>query len=425
MKIIELNDKRQINGLMKGRQAETERTEETVRKIINQVKAKGDKALIELTEKFDKVRLNEIIVSKKEVKDAYKKVSGKELNALKFAKKNLEKACKKQLPKPWFTETRKGIKIGELFRPINRIGVYVPGGKYPYPSSVLMNLVPAKTAGCKEIILCTPPRKDKSVNQFILVAADLCGVNEIIKIGGAQAIAAMAFGTKKIKKVDKITGPGNIFVATAKKLVYGTTGIDSVAGPSECCILARKGNPKFIASEMLAQAEHDELAKTVLVTTNRKLAVQAKKEALKQMKKLETKEVIRKSLQKNGAIIIAKNWNQAIETVNELAPEHLVIFEENKQTLQKIKFAGSIFVGEYSPVTAGDYCSGTNHVLPTAGNARFSSGLSVRDFLVSQYIQKISRKGLKNLLKTIEIIAGIEGLPAHKNSAKIRFEARK
>ena len=425
MKIIKLNNKEQINGLMRDKQTETEKTEETVKKIINKVKVEGDKALVELTERFDKVRLNEIFVSKKEIKTAYQKVSKKELNALKFAKKNLEKACKKQLPKEWSIKTRKGVRIGEVIRPINRIGVYVPGGKYPYPSSVLMNLVPAKTAGCREIILCTPPGKDGSVNPFISVAADLCGVNEIVKVGGAQAIGAMAFGTKKIKKVDKITGPGNIFVATAKKLVYGKTGIDSVAGPSECCILARKGKPEFIASEMLAQAEHDELAKTVLVTTSKKLAIQARKEALKQMKKLETKKVIRKSLNKNSAIVLTKTWNQAIKVVNELAPEHLVVFEENNKTLQKIKCAGSIFVGEYSPVAAGDYCSGTNHILPTTGNARFSSGLSVRDFLVNQYIQKISKKGLKNLLKTIETFADIEGLPAHKNSAKIRFEVRK
>lgn len=423
IKIIEFREKKQIKELMKDK--ETERIEEIVKGIIEKVKSNGDKALIEFTEKFDKVKLNQVFVSKKEIKEAYKKVSKKELNALKFAKKNLEKSCKKQVPKEWMIKTRKGVKVGEIVRAIEKVGVYVPGGKYPYPSSVLMNLVPAKTAGCKEIILCTPPRKDGSINPYILVAAYLCGVNKIVKAGGAQAIAAMAFGTKKIPKVDKIMGPGNIFVATAKKMVFGRVGIDSIAGPSECCILARKGNPKFIGSEILAQAEHDELAKIVLVTTNRKLAEQAKKEALKQMEKLEAIEVIKESLKKNSAIVVTKNWNQAIEAVNELAPEHLVVFENNKETLKKIKCAGSIFVGEYSPVVAGDYCSGTNHVLPTTRAARFSSGLNARDFLVTPYIQKISKKGLKNLLKTIEIFADIESLPAHKNSAKIRFEGKK
>jgi len=422
MKTIEFERKEQIKDLMRDRQTETERTEKTVRKIINKVKIDGDKALIELTEKFDKVRLKEIIVSEKEIKDAYKQVSEKELNAIKFAKKNLEKSCKKQLPKEWTAETRKGVKIGWLIRPIEKVGVYVPGGKYPYPSSVLMNLVPAKTAGCKEIVLCTPPKRDGKINPYILVAADLCGVNKIVKAGGAQAIAAMAFGTKKIPKVNKITGPGNIYVATAKKLVFGAVGIDSIAGPSECCILARKGNPRFIASEILAQAEHDELAKTVLVTTNKKLAEKTEKETLKQMQELETKKVIEKSLKENGAIVLTKTWDQAVEAVNELAPEHLVIFEENKETLEKIKCAGSIFIGEYSPVAAGDYCSGTNHILPTAGTARFSSGLNVREFLVMPYIQKISKKGLKNLLKTIQVFSDIEGLPAHKNSAEIRFK---
>ncbi|PIN98873.1 MAG: histidinol dehydrogenase [Candidatus Diapherotrites archaeon CG10_big_fil_rev_8_21_14_0_10_31_34] len=422
MEIIEFKEIKQIKDLMKDKEEETERIEDTVKEIIKEVQKKRDKAIIELTEKFDKVKLKEILVSKKEIREAYKKISKKELNALKFAKKNLEKSCKKQLPKKWFVETRKGVKIGEIIRPIENIGVYVPGGKYPYPSSVLMNLVPARTAGCKEIVLCTPPRKDGSINPFILVAADLCKVNKIAKIGGAQAIAAMAFGTKKIPKVDKIMGPGNIFVATAKKMVFGRVGIDSIAGPSECCILARKGNSKFIASEILAQAEHDELAKTVLVTTNKNLALQTKKEVLKQMQELETQEVIKKSLQENGVIVLTKTRNQAIEVVNELASEHLIVFEDNKKTLEKIKCAGSIFVGEFSPVAAGDYCSGTNHILPTGRTARFSSGLNVRDFLVTQYIQKISKKGLKNLLKTIEVFADIEGLPAHKNSAKIRFK---
>jgi len=423
IKIIEFREKNQIKDLMKDTEEETERIEETVKEIIKEVKNNGDKALIKFTEKFDKVKLKEILVSKQEIKDAYKKVSKKEINALKFAKKNLEKSCKKQLPKEWNIETIKGVKVGELIRPIEKIGAYVPGGKYPYPSSVLMNLVPAKTAGCKKIVLCTPPGKDASINPFILVAADLCKVNKIAKVGGAQAIAAMAFGTEKIPKVDKIMGPGNIFVATAKKIVFGKgVGIDSIAGPSECCILARKGNPEFIASEILAQAEHDELAKTVLVTTNKKLALQAKKETLKQLEKLETKKVIKESLQKNGAIVLTKTWNQAIEIVNELAPEHLVVFEDSKDTLKKIKCAGSIFVGEFSPVAAGDYCSGTNHILPTGRTARFSSGLNVRDFLITPFIQKISKKGLKNLLKTIEIFADIESLPAHKNSAEIRFK---
>ena len=424
MKIINGSSK-YLKSLMLEDEATQEGIENKVKKIIKEVKEQGNTALLRFAEQYDNVLLKErdLIVSEKEIKEAYSFIGKKELKAFKKAKKKLELICKKQMPKEfWIKE--KGIKIGELVRAIEKIGVYVPSGKYPYPSSVFMNVVPAKVAGCREIIMCSPPRKDGKINPFILVAADLCEVNKIIKAGGAQAIAAMAYGTKNINKVDKIVGPGNIFVSTAKKMVFGKVGIDSIAGPSEILVLARKGNAKLIAAELLCQAEHDENAKCVFITSNEKLAQKVNLEIGKQLPFIETKKTIKESFKRNGRIVITKTWNEAVKITNELAPEHLFITGEKNSILKEIKCAGSIFIGEYSPVAAGDYCSGTNHTLPTGRTARFSSGLSVRDFLVMPYVQKISKKGLEELKETLETFAEIEGLAAHKNSVIKRFEGR-
>ncbi len=423
MKVISSTNTKAVSRLMLDDEEDMQKIEGLVSNIIAEVRKRGDAALLEFTEKFDGVKLkpSQLLVTRQEIKEAYSLVGKKEITALKKAQENLKAMCKRQLNEEFMFEVEKGVKIGEIIRPIENIGVYIPGGKYPYPSTVIMNLVPAKIAGCKNVIMCTPPNKDGKIPASILVAADLCKANLIIKAGGAQAIAAMAFGTKSVPNVDKIVGPGNIYVATAKKQVFGKVGIDSIAGPSEVAILARRGNPAFIAAELLAQAEHDEMAKVILVTTSEELTKNVNIEIEKQIVSLSTRSVIEESIKRNGTIVLAENWQDAIDVINELAPEHLFIPGETEQILQNIKFAGSIFIGEYSPVAAGDYCSGTNHTLPTNRTARFSSGLSVRDFVVTSYVQEISKEGLANLGTYIKTLADFEGLPAHKNSIEQRL----
>ena len=386
--------------------------------IIGTVKKFGDKALIDYTKKFDcfDITKNTIEIKKSEIEEAYKKVDKKLIKALEEAAEIIKKFCKEQLPKEWSKEIKKGIKIGQIIRPLEKVGCYVPGGKYSLVSTVLMAVIPAKVAGVKEIVICSPPRPK---NYALFVAADIAGADKIFRVGGAQAIAALAYGTETIPKVDKIVGPGNIFVTAAKKLVYGDAGIDFLAGPTEVVVLAEKGNPKFIAADLLAQAEHDRMASAILVTTNKKLAEDVKKEVNAQLKTLKTELIANESIRKNSAIILAGNIDEAINLVNDFAPEHLII--EDKKILDKINNAGAIFIGSYSCEAAGDYCVG-NHVLPTGGIAKFRAGLSVLDFIKMPTVQELSKEGLKSIKEIITELAKAEGLDAHKKSVEKRFE---
>jgi len=378
----------------------TKVTEEKVKRIIERVRKEGDKALFYYSKKFDKVGLKELKASEKRLEGAFESLSAQERNALRLAAKNIAFFARKQLPKKW-QKQRNGFLIGETVKPIDCIGVYVPAGRFPLVSSVLMNVVPARVAGVKRIVLCTPPKASEKV----LAAVYMLGVKEVFLVGGAQAIAAMAFGTETIPKVDKIVGPGNVFVSTAKRLLYGTVGIDMPAGPSEVLVFSDKGRSDWIAAELKAQAEHDEKARAVFVTTSKKLAEAVEKQ---------TKEIA------NIEIIRVRSAKLAVELINETAPEHLVLFDGNKKMLSKIRNAGSVFLGKYSAVAFGDYCSGSNHVLPTAGFAKARAGLSARDFVKVIAFQKVSGNGAKRLAKIGERIAEMEGMRQHKKSMEIR-----
>jgi histidinol dehydrogenase len=386
--------------------------------IVNGVKTLGDKALFDFVQKYDNFEItkNNILVSKEEIKQAYSKVDEKVISAIKEAKENILKYAKLQMPKEWNEEVKPGVKVGQLVRPIEKAGCYVPGGNFPLVSSVLMTVLPAKVAGVKEIVVCTPPKEN---NFALYVACDICGVDKIYRIGGAQAIAAMAYGTESVIKVDKIVGPGNIFVTAAKKLVYGDVGIDFLAGPSEVLILAEYGNPSFIAADMLAQAEHDLLASAVLVTTDRKLASEVEKELEIQLKELNSS-FAAESLRKYGAIIIVKDIEEGIEIANSFAPEHLEVIVKG-DIISKLDNFGALFIGEYSPEAAGDYCSGPNHVLPTGGVSKFRAGLGILDFVKMPTVQELSKEGLNSLKDTIKSLASVEGLDGHRKSVEKRF----
>jgi len=417
---INIENKEKIDQIKQRSKKNLELALMRVLPIINDIKTLGDKALFQYIERYDsfKATKNNIELKKEEIKAAYKKVDKKTIKAIKQAKENIEKYAKLQLPKEWSKEIKKGIRVGQLVKPLERVGCYVPGGNFPLLSTVLMTVIPAKVAGVKEIVITTPPKEN---NYALYVAADIAGADKIYRIGGAQAVASLAYGTETIKKVDKIVGPGNIFVTAAKKLVYGDVGIDFLAGPSEVLILAEKGNPKFIAADMLAQAEHDILASAILVTTNEKLAKQVEKELEKQLKTTSSS-FASESLRKYGAIILTESLNQAIDFANDFAPEHLELIVDNKEeVIKKLNNFGALFIGEYSPEAAGDYATGTNHVLPTAGIAKFRAGLSVLDFIKTPTIQELSKEGLRDLKETIINLADTEGLEAHKKSVEKRF----
>ena len=418
IRIINSEEKELLEKIKKRSTADFDLVLSRIKPIIRDIRIKGDKALSYYSEKIDSFKLtkNNTEITEAEIKRAYKKVDKKTIQAFKKAKSNIKRYSKLQMPKGWSKEVEKGITLGQLIRPIEKVGCYIPAGRYPLPSSVLMTATIAKVAGVKEVIICTPPRTN---NHEILVAADIAGVDRVFRVGGAQSIAAMAYGTGTIPKVDKIVGPGNIYVTAAKKLVYGDVGIDFLAGPSEILIIAEKGNPRFIAADMLSQAEHDNLASAIFITTKKNLAEKVKKELNKQLKGLDditTQEAIRKY----SAIIIAKNIDDAFKISNDIAPEHLEIISEDGKLLNKVKNAGAVFLGEYSCESAGDYCSGPSHVLPTSGNSKQRAGLSVYDFIKMPSFQKITRSGLRKLKGTITRIADVEGLKAHKKSAEIR-----
>ncbi len=392
--------------------------------ILNNVRENGDEAVNSYTEKFDGVLIDELKVSDEEIKEAYDTLDDSLLTALKNAALNIEKFHKKQIPSEWNIEVNPGITAGQIVRPINSAGCYIPGGRAAYPSSILMTVIPAKIAGVEKVVCVTPPQKDGKILDAILVAADIAGADEIYKVGGAQAIGALAFGTESIPSVEKIVGPGNIFVTAAKKLVYGQVDIEFPAGPSEVLILADDtAIPKYLATDILAQAEHDPNASCFLVTDSEKLANETD-EIVKQLTEVAPRrEIIEESLSKSGKIIITDTFEEAIHVTNEYAPEHLIIStEDDDETLSHIKNAGSIFLGSYSPVAAGDYGSGTNHVLPTGGGAKMYSGLSTEAFIKKPTVQRITKEGLKELAKTSVPIAEYEGFFAHANSFKTRLD---
>ena len=389
-----------------------------VNKIIEDVKIREDVAIRYYTKKFDKIDLDSFIVTKEEIKSAYKQADKETIKALKFTKKNIEFFAKQQLKQfKNFEVKRNGIILGQKVVPIEKVGVYIPGGNYPLPSTALMCIVPARLAGVKKIITCSPKIKPETI-----VAADIAGADKIFKIGGVQAIAAMAYGTKQILKVDKIVGPGNIYVTAAKKYVYGDCGIDFLAGPSEVMIIADKtADYEFIAIDLLAQLEHDVNAKAFLVTNSEKLIDDIKNEIEKQLLALSTKNIIKQSI-KNFKIILVKKIVESIKIANNIAPEHLELQIKNSvKYLNKFTNYGSLFLGKYSAEAFGDYCSGTNHVLPTNSGARFTSGLSVREFVRLQTYQKIDIKSARKLAKTAMKLAKIEGLEAHRKSVEIRL----
>lgn len=400
--------------------------ESAVADILARVKEQGDEALFTYTREFDKVDVTKetIRVTEEEIKEAYTKVDPALIEVIRKALVNIRSFHEKQRQNSWFTSETNGTMLGQKITPLNRVGVYVPGGKAVYPSSVLMNIVPAKVAGVSQIVMTTPPGKDGKVNPSTLVAANEAGADEIYKVGGAQAIGALAYGTESIPKVDKIVGPGNIFVALAKKAVYGYVSIDSIAGPSEILVLADEtANPRYVAADLLSQAEHDELASAILITTSKELAEKVDEEVKGFVEVLSRKEIISKSLENFGYILIAENMDEAIDAANEIASEHMEIVTANPfEIMMKVKNAGAIFIGEYSSEPLGDYFAGPNHVLPTNGTAKFFSPLSVDDFVKKSSIVYYSRQALNDIHKDIIQFAASEQLTAHANSIAVRFE---
>ena len=429
MRILELNEttrKDILSNLLKRSPNSYGEYEGRVSAIIDDIKGRRDEAVFEYTKKFDGYDLNadNIIVTEDEIKAAYEEIDAGLVEIIRKALVNIRNYHAKQKRTSWFDATPDGTILGQKITPLARVGVYVPGGKAAYPSSVLMNVVPAKVAGVDEIIMCTPPGKDGKIYCGTLVAAKEAGVDVIYKVGGAQAIAAMAYGTESVPKVDKIVGPGNIYVALAKKAVYGQVGIDSIAGPSEIMVLAdESANPRFVAADLLSQAEHDELASAILVTTSRELAEKVSEETEGFLRELSRKQIIEKSLENYGYILLAKDMDEAVAVVNEIASEHLeLVTKDPFQTMTKIRNAGAIFLGEYSSEPLGDYFAGPNHVLPTNGTAKFFSPLEVDDFIKKSSIISYSREALGAIHTDIEKFAQAEGLTAHANSIKVRFE---
>lgn len=400
--------------------------EARVQEILDTVREKKDEAVFDYTKRFDKAQIDgtNVLVTEEEVQEAYAQMDENLLRIVRRALANIEAYHQKQMQYSWFDSKPDGTMLGQKVTALRRVGVYVPGGKAVYPSSVLMNVMPAKVAGVEEIIMVTPPGKDGKVNPTTLVAAKEAGVTAVYKVGGAQAVAALAYGTESIPKVDKIVGPGNIYVALAKKAVYGHVSIDSIAGPSEILVLADEtANPRYVAADLLSQAEHDELASAILVTTSRELAEQVSRETDRFIQELSRGEIIQKSLDNYGHILVADTMEDAIDAANEIASEHLEIMTADPyQVMTKIRNAGAIFIGEYSSEPLGDYFAGPNHILPTNGTAKFFSPLSVDDFLKKSSIIAYSREALEQVHEDIEQFAEAEQLTAHANSVRVRFE---
>lgn len=429
MKVVNITEdsiKDLLKSLLKRSPINYREQEDAVNNILTNVKDNGNLALFEYTEKFDKVKLTAetIKVTDEEIAEAYEQVDDELIRVIRLAMKNIKDYHEMQKEESWFDSKPDGTILGQKITPLSRVGVYVPGGKAAYPSSVLMNVIPAKVAGVDEIIMCTPPGYDRKVYPTTLVSAKEAGVDTIYKVGGAQAIGALAYGTESIPQVDKIVGPGNIFVALAKRAVFGYTGIDSVAGPSEILVLADEtANPRYVAADLLSQAEHDQLASAILVTTSLEVAEKVQAEIEGFVKDLERKDIIQASLDNYGYILIAEDMDTAIDAVNAIASEHLeIVTKDPFGTMTKVRNAGAIFLGESSSEPLGDYFAGPNHVLPTNGTARFFSPLGVDTFVKKSSIISYSRDALRNIHNEIETFAKAEGLTAHANSIKVRFE---
>ena len=429
MRIVSLTNetkKNLLEDLLKRSTNDYGEYEKIVADIIENVKARKEEAIFEYSLKFDKCQMTKetFRVTPEEIAEAYTQIDENFIRVMKDSAANIRAYHEKQKRNSWFDAKEDGTILGQKITPMQTVGVYVPGGKAAYPSTTLMNVVPAKVAGVPNIVMTTPAGADGKVNPATLVAADIAGVDQIFKVGGAQAIAALAYGTEMIPKVDKIVGPGNIFVALAKRAVYGHVSIDSIAGPSEILVLADEtATPKYVAADLLSQAEHDELASAILVTTSRELAEAVSKEVDVFLSKLSRTEIMQKSLDNYGYILIAPDMETAIEATNEIASEHLEILTKNPfDTMTKIKNAGAIFLGEYSSEPLGDYYAGPNHVLPTNGTAKFFSPLNVDDYVKKSSIISYSREALEKVHKDIELFAEKEGLTAHANSIRVRFE---
>lgn len=422
MKIIKLKDQAGDELLYRA-QIDSESVIKPVREIISDVRKNGDQSLKYYTQKFDGVSLRDFQVSSQEIDTALERIEPPVSEALESAAQNITKFHQAQLPPEWSINVQEGITAGQIIRPLEKVGCYIPGGRAVYPSTILMTVIPARVAGVEKVICCTPPDQNGTVKDVVLTAAHLAGAHQIYKVGGAQAIAAMAYGTETIPMVDKIVGPGNIYVTAAKKEVYGTVDIDFPAGPSEVLILADEGgNPEYIALDLLAQAEHDPEAASVLVTTSPELAEEVSQLVKQELPLMKRREIIEESLAKYGHILVASSMEEAVRFTNRYAPEHLIIMtNEPEKEMKNINNAGSIFLGDLTPVAAGDYGSGTNHVLPTSFCARMYSGLSTESFLKKPTVQKITKEGLDNLEKTVVTLAEYEGLYAHAESFKRRI----
>ena len=428
MRMVQLTKQEKENileNLLKRSPNQYDEYQEAVNEILENVKKEGDKAVFDYTKRFDKANISKetLYVTEEEIKEAYSLVDADLIETMKKSIANIRDFHERQVRNSWFHTREDGVILGQRITALASVGVYVPGGKAAYPSSVFMNIIPAKVAGGKRIVMATPPGKDGIVTPVTLVAAHLAGASEVVKVGGAQAIAALAYGTESIPKVDKIVGPGNIFVALAKKTVYGHVSIDSVAGPSEILVLADEtANPRYVAADLLSQAEHDELASAILVTTSRELAEQVSKEVDTFVASLSRKEIISKSLENYGYLLIADKMDEAIDVVNEIASEHLEIITKNPfDTMTRVKNAGAMFLGEYSSEPLGDYFAGPNHVLPTNGTAKFFSPLSVDDFIKKSSVISYSREALEEAHEDIIKFAKAEHLTAHANSIAVRF----
>lgn len=425
-KLDEGTKKNLLEDLLKRSPNQYTEYEERVATILNAVKTQKDQALFEFTKKFDGVDISalNIRVTEEEIQEAYEKVDASLIEIIRKAKKNIQEYHEKQRQYSWFDSKPNGTMLGQKVTALQRVGVYVPGGKAVYPSSVLMNIIPAKVAGVEEIVMVTPPGKDGKVNPNTLVAAKEAGADVVYKVGGAQAIGALAYGTESIPKVDKIVGPGNIYVALAKKAVYGHVNIDAIAGPSEILVIADEtANPRYVAADLLSQAEHDELASAILVTTSEELAQEVSEQVEIFVEELSRTEIMRKSLDNYGYILVADTMEDVIDIANEIASEHLEIMTKNPyDVMMKVRNAGAIFIGEYSSEPLGDYFAGPNHVLPTNGTAKFFSPLSVDDFIKKSSIIAYSREALAEVHEDIEKFATAEQLTAHANSIKVRFE---
>lgn len=429
MKIVSSSDKgfrTLLASILRRGDEDTSAVEAAVKDIISAVKTRGDKALVDYTSKFDRADIGgRIEVPRAEIKKAARSVPKKELELIELAASRIRAFHELQKENSWFTTSPDGTLLGSKVAPLERVGIYVPGGKAAYPSTVLMNAIPARVAGVDEVVMATPPGRN-GINPLVLAAADIAGVDRVFRAGGAQAIAALAYGTRTVPRVDKITGPGNIYVATAKRLVFGAVDIDMIAGPSEILIINDgTGDPSWIAMDLLSQAEHDELASSILVTTSRRMAKEVSDEVGRQIKKLKREEIARASIERYGVIIIAKDLAEATDISNGIAPEHLELFVERPfELLGSIKNAGAVFLGHYTPEAAGDYIAGPNHTLPTGGTARFSSPLGVYDFVKRMSVVSFSRSSFEKLGGSVKRFADLEGLEAHGLSAAKRLKGK-